>query len=400
MNEIEKKQQEIRDLQAPPQLEERLRNALKKQKRKNRLPSILIGAAAALILITFTYNYSAFAFYGKKIFGYESLMSSSLQALNEEGYIHEVNKSITFHDGTKIFIEGILSDTNRFHVYYKIEPNAWDQLQVVGVTGFFTDSRTNMGVYDTEVHVGLATFDAVSPFAKELHLQLRYDNQDYTITFPYDAEKAIPTTLKKSIGKTIEHDFGTLKLKKIIATNASTVITASLDFHAERNINPDLMGIQLLADGQEVSILQSGSSSTLFGSYDVELLYDAIPVDTENLELVFDMFNGYSKVNQQVPIEKGTYPIGDKWIEIQKVEQGEKETRVTIASDFQVLFDDVSVLTEAGETPLQTTGGFNDQTDKWIRTLYFATDGKLKSLKVGGMYYMKTYGEKVKIDLK
>ena len=399
MNELEKKQEEIRNLQAPPQLEERLRKALKQKKRKKRWPGILVAAAAALLLIAFTVNYHAFAYYGKKIFGYENLMSSSLQALNEEGQIYEVNKSITFKDGTTLQIEGILSDTNRFVVYYKIEPTAWDQLHMYRFTGFSTDSQASSGVYDPDNHVGQATFEAVSPFAKELTLELRYKDQDYSLTIPYDADKAMPTTLKKSIRQKIDFDFGSLNFKKIIATNASTVVTATLDFDTDRNINAETMGIQLLADGIEVPIIQGGNSRSLFGPYDVELLYDVIPAGTEKLEIVLDTFNGYEKVNQQIPIEVNRYQVGDKWIEIQSIEQDEKETRITIASDFQVLFDEVILQTVNGAIPLQTTGDFNDRSEKWIRTLYFPSADEAQSLEIGGLYYLKTYGDKIQIDL-
>jgi len=400
MNELEKKQEEIRNLQAPPQLEERLRKALKQKKKKKRWPGILVAAAAALLLIAFTVNYHAFAYYGKKIFGYENLMSSSLQALNEEGQIYEVNKSITFKDGTTLQIEGILSDTNRFVVYYKIEPTAWDQLQMYRFTGFLTDSKASSGVYDPDNQVGQATFEAVSPFAKELTLELRYKDQDYSLTIPYDADKAMPTTLKKSIRQKIDFDFGSLNFKKIIATNASTVVTATLDFDTDRNINAETMGIQLLADGIEVPIIQGGNSRSLFGPYDVELLYDVIPAGTEKLEIVLDTFNGYEKVNQQIPIEVNRYQVGDKWIEIQSIEQDEKETRITIASDFQVLFDEVILQTVNGAIPLQTTGDFNDRSEKWIRTLYFPSADEAQSLEIGGLYYLKTYGDKIQLNLK
>lgn len=400
MNEFEKRQQEIKELQAPPQLEARLRGALEtKQAKKRRLPIVWSTVAAAMLLVAFTYNYSAFAFYGKKIFGYEGLMTETLQQLDEEGYGQAINQSITLEDGGVFTIEGIMSDTNRFHVFYEMDTGAYDELMMNGITGFLTESQNNSGVFNVETGHGIYSFDPVNAFAKKLQLAFTYQSKNYEIEFSFDANKAVPTTLKTSLNQKFDYDFGQMKFKKIIATNASTVITASLNKQTDRRVSPEFMGIKLLADGKEVTLSEAGSSSTWFGKYDVELLFDAIPVNTTKLELFLEEFNGYEKVEAEIELQQGTYDIGEKWIEIMDVAQSSGQTRITIASDYDVLFDEVSLQTAAGDMELITAADFNDRTEKWIRTLYFDTANVPQKLKIGGMYYMREYGDRILIEL-
>lgn len=407
MYEIEKKQQEIRELRAPDNMEKRLRQTLEKQKIKRRIPTLWAAAAVILLLFTFTYNYSAFAYYGKKLFGYEELMTDSLMKLNEVGAGQAVGKSILLSDGTIFTIEGIMSDTNRFHLFYKLENEQGkfdEHFTLTQIHGFLTKSFANAGTYvnseDGTERTGILSFDAVNAFAKKLTVQMFDSTNHYDMTIPYDAAAAIPTILKHSINKTLSYDYGKLKFKKIIVTSASAVITGRIIDESERNVRVAYEGLKLLADGEEIAQREASQRSGIF-SDKVELLYDAIPQNTEKLEIVMDVFNGYDEINQEISIDAiDRVNVGGKWLEILWTEQRDGDVHVNIVSDHGVLFDDVSIETSGGEIPLHVATMFNDHEKGWSRTLLFNTSEEVLALKIGKVYYDKQYGEKIEIKLK
>src|SRR5690606_38153922 len=156
------------------------------------------------------------------VFGYDELMTDSLLKLNEVGAGQAVNKSITLSDGTIFTIEGMMSDTNRLHMFYKLknEQGKLDEhFSITQINGFMTKSFAS-GTYieseDRTERAGIASFNAVNAFAKKLTVQMFDSTNHYEMTIPYDAAAAIPTLLKHSINKTLSYDYGKLKLKKMI----------------------------------------------------------------------------------------------------------------------------------------------------------------------------------------
>ncbi|WHT48880.1 DUF4179 domain-containing protein [Sporosarcina thermotolerans] len=90
MNEIEKRlaeeKERLESVTTPVELEGRLRQALDGVPvKKRRKPMWLLAAVALLFFSLVSYNYNGLAFYGKKIMGFDELMSSTLAELNEEG---------------------------------------------------------------------------------------------------------------------------------------------------------------------------------------------------------------------------------------------------------------------------------------------------------------------------
>ncbi len=99
MSNLEKKLREdgenIQSMKVPESLEDRLRNRLDIQppqshKRWKR-PSLI--AASLLFLLFFTFQFDTMAYYGKKILGYDDVLTDSLSELNEEGKGQVIDKS-------------------------------------------------------------------------------------------------------------------------------------------------------------------------------------------------------------------------------------------------------------------------------------------------------------------
>lgn len=120
MNELQKKRQQIQEMEAPPELEKGLRKALKPYKRKRQWQVFGIAAVACLLLVM-ARNYQVLAYYGQRFLGYEQLMTESLAKLNEEEKGQVINQSMELADGTLLIIDGVVSDTNRLYVYYYLK---------------------------------------------------------------------------------------------------------------------------------------------------------------------------------------------------------------------------------------------------------------------------------------
>ena len=71
-------------------------------------------------LIFVGYNYNGFAYYGKKIMGFDDLMSGTLAELNEEGMGQTIGKSVLLEDGTEFTVDGIMTDANQLILYYTL----------------------------------------------------------------------------------------------------------------------------------------------------------------------------------------------------------------------------------------------------------------------------------------
>lgn len=91
MNEIEKQLAEERsrmeEVKAPDELAGRLRAALDQApvRRKRRLPRLAAVAAVLLVFFLAGYQYNALAYYGKKLLGFDDVMTDTLARLNEAG---------------------------------------------------------------------------------------------------------------------------------------------------------------------------------------------------------------------------------------------------------------------------------------------------------------------------
>src|SRR5699024_8561265 len=101
----------------------RLRNALhttpKRSKRK--ISSWVLVAVSLCVIMMISYQYDALAYYGKKLFGFDEIISGTLKDLNDEGMGQTIDKTITLVDGTSLMIDGIMADENQIVLYYTLK---------------------------------------------------------------------------------------------------------------------------------------------------------------------------------------------------------------------------------------------------------------------------------------
>lgn len=407
MNKFDQQKAKLNDIPVPEQLEQRLHNALAKQsqsKRGSKKAALALLVTAALALLFISFNMNTFAYYGKKLFGYEQLMDDTLAKLNETGAGQVVDESLVLQDGTTVTIEGVLSDANRFIIYYKAHnpvKSLENGITFTKLTGFLTNhlpSSTYVLSSDQHTLTGIASYDAVNPFAKKLTVSLYDDaHNEYDFTFKYNANDALAPTLKHTINEKIKTDIGTFTIKKLTTTNASTLITGTFNKTTDRTF-PIPRDFVLYADDKAIPVKESSMQSSLFSGYTMDLLFDTIPADTKKLELKLEQ--SYSKEAIDVAIPLNPLPetiVGPKNLQILNASIQDGITEITISSEPNVIFDEVSLQTPDGKVSLQTTKGFHESDAGYIRTLQFNTTNEGTDLLIKNMYFLEMQTDTITI---
>jgi hypothetical protein len=111
-------------LQAPPELENRLRTALirttKKRKEKVRL-SVKVLIACLVLFLVISFNFETLAYYGKKLAGYDQVMNGTLQQLNNLGKGQLIGKSYTFKNGVQVTLDGVMLDDTQLLAFLTVK---------------------------------------------------------------------------------------------------------------------------------------------------------------------------------------------------------------------------------------------------------------------------------------
>ena len=428
MNEIEKRlaeeKERIEKLLAPPELENRLRLALEQTKRPKQTSRLWTSiAVAALLFVIIGYNFNAVAYYGKKVFGFDEVMSGTLQQLNENGFGQIIEKTYSLEGGVKFTIDAVINDENRFILFYTIsDPNGIKKdpynnlISAENITGLFTNSYMESGAEhfneESKEYKGTWDFEPVSPFSKKLTLHFTYNTNEGTmnrheLAFSYNPNQALQTQHKLPINKTVKVDKGTIKFKSIIATPTETVVSGSMNVDNFDRLHGAIDGIKLVVNGQNVEFLGGASGTTLTGGHYFEINYDALPSAVDSLTLQVEKFVGYKKLKQRIDLQTlndSPINIGGKSLWIEGVTSTGKQTEITIFTASDILLDDVYIENTQGKTQIKTTIGQTEieKQGKFLkkRTMLFPTGKAPTHLYIGGIHYMKTYNQTIEIPVK
>ncbi|MEK3735189.1 DUF4179 domain-containing protein [Paenibacillus sp. FSL M8-0334] len=435
MRTIEKKlqahKQSFLSVQAPPELEGRLRHALEnvpvKRRRSKALPWVA-SAAAALMLIAGIYQYPAFAYYGAKLLDRNALTSLSFSEVEEHGYGQSVNKSKTFDDGTAITVNGVIADDNAFIMYYSIDlpqGTVFDpddrsfRYNVDALQGFLTDSdpKEGSGTFspDGSQYKGIYKFEPVSPFSRTLTATFsRWEDSEKRITYPisfqFEANKAMKSIIKQKLSISVPVDLGTVHFDFITASPSSTIVRGYYDLEIDGH--PRFTGkTKLFVNGTEVK--SWGMRSIRHAETELpgfELDYDVLPTDQlESLELVLTNFQGYQQVEKPISLASPSdqsIRIGDEKLWIRSVTETDGGYDIVIASKQFTILDKDQLSIQAGGSivPVSSISNsrpwdLNNGNILWEQTYSFNTTDKPEQLLLPGFYYIKTYDHKVSIPV-
>lgn len=435
MRTIEEKLQEYKQsfnmVQAPSELENRLRNALrnvpaKKRKRNIALPWIA-STAAALLLIAGMYQYPAFAYYGAKLLEKNELIALSFSEVAEHGYGQAVNKSKTFDDGTIITVNGVISDDNAFLMYYTIKLPVGSVIDTDGsfdynvdkLQGFLTDSdpKEGSGHYNKgeSQYEGVYKFEPVSPFSRTLTVTFSkwLDNGErssYPISFKFEANKAMKSIVKQKISKSIPVDQGAIHYDSITASPTSTIVKGH--YELENKGYPRISEkTKLYVNGTELK--RWGMRSNHNGEAGIpgfEIEFDVLPTEkVKTIELILEAFEGFQKVEEAISLASPSdqsIKIGEEKLWIRSVTKTATGYDIVIArKQFTILeTDNLSILAAGNTVPVSSMStsrpwDLNNGNILWEQTYSFNTRDKPEHLLLEGFQYIKTYDKTISIPL-
>lgn len=351
---LDKGKMEIKNINAPDELEERLRGALSKTPR--RKGKRLIAAALILFLLSF-YSYDAIAYYGRKIMGYDNTTYGNIKELNEKGRGQEINKSCRFSDGTEVKLDGIIFDDNKLIAFVKVtSKEGFDKLNLTySIKGlrfieYLNSSGTgNFNEERNEINWTLE-FDPPAIYEKWLSLEVTKladgKAEEGKIGFELDRNKAMGHTVKQDINKEIGIGDKNIKFNKITISPIAAVIDGEItggasfngDFLAGGNTDHPLVDFDLIINGE----VYNCSTRNMRGSNNkIEFQNEsvAVPSVVNTLKIGDIKYATERLVDKKISIKPETKELkvdtekGN--IIIKNVRQDNKSTYITIKSDVE-----------------------------------------------------------------
>lgn len=437
MNTIEEKmhrhKQNLNQIKAPAELEDRLRQALHRipdhKRKRSKAFTWGASAAAAFLLVVMTYQYPAFAYYGGKLLNQTELNSLSFAEVAEHGYGQTINKSKTLKDGTVITIDGVIADDNAFLMYYSIDlPEGSTfkvgdyidlHIDVNKVKGFLTDShmRSGGGNYskDWSQFYGVYKFEPVSPFSRTLtaYFGERLDNGEqevYPISFKFEANKAMKSMINQNLSAVVPVDEGTIHFDSLTASPTSTVIKGHYEMD---NGEPPYFPAKtkLFVNGMEVESYEYRSDfiadkdKTTF-----EIVMDVLPTDkVESIQILLDSFNGYQKVTEPISLaapSDQSIKINNEKLWIRSVTPTESGYDIVIARKEFTILDKDRLFVQAGgkKVPIAAVSvsrpwDLGNGNVLWEQTYSVQTEAKPEFLLLSGFHYIKQYDQTITVPV-
>lgn len=352
MNDIEKKLREskeyIDNLPVPEELEDRLKAALDtvpERKFNHRVRSLWLirhkALAAILVFVFFLgiYNYDVFAYYGKKILGYDKVTFGSIKQLNEAGMGQEINESYRFKNGTEVFLDGIMMDDNKLVAMYRIKGDSEEKingLNINSMKGLLKDCFPTGGygrISDDKKEIAwVQEFQAPSFMDKTLTFRITSLTNDVSrgetaaISFRLDRSKAVKGMVKSSINKTIEMQNIKYRFTSLIATPMSVSIEGGIEVAtdkdlklyetadpkmARRNLKLELMETYV-KDGQRVTENIPGNMSSMStgnGKINFGFDFDGLKPGIQKLVLNFDKVEDMRIIDKNIDVNNGTEDV-------------------------------------------------------------------------------------------
>lgn len=338
--ELNIKKVEIDTMDAPVELEDRLRRAIDSAdstKVKNRKPfKKLVLAAAVVLLVTFgALNYDVFAYYGKKILGYDEVTFGSIKELNTMGMGQEINKTYTFKNGTLVTLDGVMLDDNKLIAMYSIKGDNEEKIQNLQpgpLEGFWgryimTSGRGLQDESGREIK-WVQEYQVPSPFDRDLTFTISSSSDDISrgeagrISFKLDLNKAVKCAVKCNINQVVEskgtkYSFNTLSATPLSVVIEGSVYPESLEeqkLYAGRDIlgqrrSLDIELVEMfIKDGKVVTEKlqqETFGLNTGIGGINFDFGFDGIKPGMQSLTLNFVKIQDTRVINKTVSVNSG-----------------------------------------------------------------------------------------------
>lgn len=419
---LSEEKSEYENLEAPQELECKLKEALSKATYPKRYRTVkYLKAAAVIILCIFlSYNFSTFAFYGRKITGYDSVLSSSLKDINNLGKGQNIGKSYFFKNGFSVTLDGIIIDDNQMIMFYTLKTPG----TIIQNTNFFSNGCTygNLGIIFERNGTGIynsnnteekcvTSFEPPSSYDKEFTWRFSFINNKHneagTIVFRIDPSKALGHSIKENLNKSIYADNTSINIKSITASPTQTKIEGSVGnlysfitgILFKRPLHVTAVEFKLIADAKEIPHV-SGSIGTNEKGITFTSEFDAIPQDTKKLDLKLISFSADHSVKKSFDISKNQkITVLGQDIIVNSVSINKGFTEVTITTKDTVLLSKVYLLSGTNKLKLKETIDKTKGSLGYTRTLRFAGTGKNLQLDIERISYETSCNKVIPIPI-
>lgn len=430
MNKLEEQltqnQTVIDHLTVPDNLENRLREALQSEPFAIKRAGKLFIAAACILFIILLSQADTLAYYGQRLLGYDQVMDMTLQNLNQLGKGQKVGESFQFPNGPKIVLDGVMLDDNQLIAFYTITGSRYEveKVNVTEIYGKITryhlrNSTGNFNPEESEIKVQ-ASFEPPRFFEKNIKLMFTWNETSTTvqtgsIPFTLDRKQAMGHTLKKGMNQKVAFAGRKIRFESLLASPTATVIKGTIqepwEFARDQlkgeRVRPQSMEVQLLANQQPVA-QKSSEIGTGVDGITFAYEFDALPYRLKTLALQFKSITADFDIQRKFAVNKEdqdrSITIKGKPIIINKLEEKEGDTYLTISSEEQLVLTQVCLVMDGTEQRLEETlaGSRQKTADGLIihtRTLHFKGTGETLQLFVKRMTCQVDCNKKFNIPL-
>ena len=432
MNKVEEmlmeNKQVLDQIEIPLQMEERLRNKLRdlpEGRNKNLYFKMKIAAACILVLLIATQS-NTMANYGRRLMGYDHIMSGTLQHLDQLGKGQVINKSFQFKNGVSVTLDAIMLDENQLLAFYTLKGNGMelDHFHTDGIEGKFVTYHPQSGTgeinkEETEVK-WVESFEPPKFYEKKLSLHFAWlnaeaGNESGEITFTLDRNQAMGHTLKKDLNQSIVIDGHQIRLETILASPTTTVIKGVIQYPWElawdqlrgERIRPKEVSMQLLANGEEIA-KQGGGMGTDANGIRFHHDYDALPANLDKLQIQVTGFLADHDVKEKVNLDKEALDtqlnILGQEILLNELKESKGDTYLTISTEDSIVLTSVQMIMDGKTVRLEET--LSDTEEKnpdgsiiHSRTLHFKGTGQKLQLYIERMTYEEKCNEIINIPV-
>ena len=402
------KKLDIDNIEIPDDLEGRLRSALslveiETQKPSHKLSWFLrhktIAAAIILVAVMSVLNYDVFAYYGKKILGYDKITSGSFKVLNELGKGQEINKSYKFKNGTEVILDGVMFDNNKLTIMYRFIGESQDKIEDLSISslkGYF--KRYNMvsgqGIIsdDKKEITWIQDFQPLSVIDRNLTFNILSNSNDISkgeegsISFKINMDKAIKRTVYSKINKTIESQGVKYKFTTLSASQMSVLIDGTIQVNSEngkelfggpidgvkRNLKVELLESYIVNGKVITGIIEEQSSGLGSNGISIKFHYnfDGLKPNLKSLILNVLTTDDMKSIDKKISINKSTkdervVPNTDELF-VKEVKEENGNTVVTFIGQKDIVFDTGLFIGDVQATELESNSKIIDDNGRKI----------------------------------
>lgn len=423
---LNNEKEKIEKVNVPYEMESKLRSSLEVDihVKKIKIFSIRKIAILLIIVVLVGYNFNTLAYYGKKMTGYDNVMSGTLKDLNELGNGQLIGESYTFNNKVKVTLDGVMLDDNNFIAFYTLyapDGNVDDvnnniSIIMKGFGGIVSMSNGTGQSNDENTKISwVSYFEPPAFYMNKIDFLISYSDNGVTetgeISFKLDRNKAMGHTLEKEINKSFKLNDCNIKINKITASPTTTqingqiqsIIQLGLDTFTEERIRPEDLNINLAVNGKEMSAISWGISTNLAG-ITFHFDYDALPEELNSIDIKLNTFSAYHDVDEKIKFDKGEkITILNHDITINSVDQSKEETYITLTTEESTLLRKVFLNADGNRIPLDHTDSedFIKTHDGIMkrRTLHFKGIGESLELEIKGLTYKESYNQIIKVPI-